>query len=275
MSENVGGHAVGFAATTRTDKWWIEPLWTGLGFLGFVFYANWAMFCANHYYYGSYLSPFYSPLLFVKENVPGGAPLHHAWFGAWPNWWPAFLPASPAMLILIGPLSFRLTCYYYRKFYYRSYFSTPPACAVNPFPQSKYNGETKLFIFQNLHRYTFYIAFCYILILAYDAFNGFFRDGEFGIGVGTLVLVLNVVFLSCYTLGCHAWRHLSGGRMDCFTCHQTGHEKTGSKIWKRVTQLNEHHMFWAWVSMIWVGFTDFYIRMVSMGYLHDFSTWSK
>jgi len=36
---------------------------------------------------------------------------------------------SPAFLILIGPLSFRLTCYYYRKAYYRSFWLAPVACA--------------------------------------------------------------------------------------------------------------------------------------------------
>ena len=46
-----------------------------------------------------------------------------------------------------------------------------------------------------------------------------------------------------------------------------------ANIWKGVTGLNEHHMFWAWVSMIWVGWSDLYIRMVSGGVLHDFNTW--
>jgi hypothetical protein len=29
-------------------------------------------------------------------------------------------------------------------------------------------------------------------------------------------------------------------------------------------------MQWALVSMLWVGFTDFYIRMCAMGVWHDF-----
>jgi hypothetical protein len=29
-------------------------------------------------------------------------------------------------------------------------------------------------------------------------------------------------------------------------------------------------MLWAWASLFWVGFTDFYIRMVSMGVFTDF-----
>ena len=42
---------------------------------GFVVYATWAAFQGNHYEYGPYLSPFYSPLLF------GEGP--HSWFGPW------------------------------------------------------------------------------------------------------------------------------------------------------------------------------------------------
>lgn len=260
-------------STERTDQWWIEPLWQGAGFLAFVIYTTWAMFQAGHYFYGSYLSPLYSPLLFVEPNAPGAPPVAHAWFGYWPEWWPSFLPASPAMFILIGPLSFRLTCYYYRKFYYRSYFLSPPACAVGALPQKNYKGETGLLIFQNIHRYTLYIAIFYIIILAYDAGMSFVREGRLGIGVGSLILALNVILLSFYTLGCHAFRHLVGGKLDCFSC--SAGEQTRYKLWKPVSRLNEHHMFWAWVSMIWVGFTDLYIRMVSMGVWRDLNTWGN
>jgi len=274
MTVQTGGHSTRFASTTRTDTWWLEPLLTGFGFLCFVIYTTWAMFQAGYYWHGSYLSPLYSPLLFVEPSAPGAAPLSHAWFGSWPDWWPAFLPPSPAMFILLGPLSFRLTCYYYRKFYYRSYFASPSACAVTALPQKDYKGETHLLLFQNIHRYTVYIAVFYIIILAYDAFVAFFQDGQFGVGVGTVVLVINVVLLSFYTLGCHALRHLVGGGADCFSC-PSGAESLKHKVWSQVSCLNGRHMFWAWVSMIWVGFTDFYIRMVSMGVFHDFNTWGN
>jgi hypothetical protein len=29
------------------------------------------------------------------------------------------------------------------------------------------------------------------------------------------------------------------------------------------------HQQWAWTSLVWVGFTDFYIRMCSMGVFTD------
>jgi len=271
----IGGYQSGLTATMRRDRWWVEPLWTGMGFAVFVIYANWAAFQGAYYWYGSYLSPFYSPLLFIDPSAPGSAPLHHAWFGPWPQWlrsiWPPFLPPSPAWLILAGPLSFRATCYYYRKFYYRAYFLSPPACAVGALPQKQYRGETYLLLFQNLHRYALYIAITYIFILSYDAFIAFFRDGKFGVGVGSIVLLINPILLATYTFGCHSFRHLIGGRLDCFSCGATNQTSYG--VWSKVSWLNARHMLFAWLSLIWVGFADFYVRMVSMGYIHDLSTW--
>lgn len=270
-----GGYRAGLATTFRTDRWWVEPLWTGLGFLCFIVYSSWAAYQGDHYFYHGYLSPMYSPLLFTDPARPGAAPLEHAWFGVWPHWlqaiWPPFLPSSPAWLILIGPLSFRLTCYYYRKFYYRAYFMTPPACAVGALPRKNYRGETALFLFQNLHRYALYVAIGFIVVLSYDAYLAFWRDGRFGMGVGTLVLLINPILLATYTFGCHSFRHLVGGQLNCFTCDSAA--KTRFGIWQRVSWLNARHMLFAWISLVWVGFADFYVRMVSLGHIHDLSTW--
>ena len=41
------------------------------------------------------------------------------------------------------------------------------------------------------------------------------------------------------------------------------------KGWRFVSWFNEHHSLWAWVSLFWVGFADFYVHMCSMGYWHD------
>jgi hypothetical protein len=266
-----GGHIVGFAATTRTDRWWVGPALTVLGLGGFVVYATWAAFQGSHYFYGSYLSPFYSPLLFVDPTAPGSAPVEHAWFGPWPAWWPSFLPASPSFLVLVFPGVFRATCYYYRKSYYRTFFGTPPGCAVGPVPRSRYRGETGLLLVQNLHRYALYFAVVFIFILYDDAIRAFFRGGEFGVGVGSVVLLINPTLLAAYTFGCHSWRHLVGGRLDCFSCDRTSQVRHG--IWRGVTALNANHMQWAWASLFWVAFSDLYVRLVSMGLLHDFSTW--
>src|SRR4030095_3327143 len=139
--------------TYRTDKWWLQPLVFVSGLTAFLIYGSWAGLQGTHYFYEPYLSPFYSPLLFVKEGVAGGAPLSHAWFGTWPSWWPEFflLPASPSILIILFPFSFRITCYYYRKAYYRAFTWSPPACAVKPLHQKNYKGETGLLTFQNFH----------------------------------------------------------------------------------------------------------------------------
>ena len=53
-----------FGQTRRRDAWWVQPLVTFLGLSAFVVYSTWAAFQGNHYEFGPYLSPFYSPLLF-------------------------------------------------------------------------------------------------------------------------------------------------------------------------------------------------------------------
>ncbi len=219
----VGGHEAGFTATERRDTWWLGPALTLFGLSAFVIYATWAGFQGQYYFADPYLSPFYSPVLFTDSTAVGSAPISHAWFGAWPSpsWWPSFLRFSPSFLIIAGPLSFRFTCYYYRKAYYRAFVGSPPACAVGPLVQKKrYSGETTFMIFQNLHRYALYLAIPILFILAYDAFLAFFREGRFGVGVGTLILCINPILIGGYTFGCHSFRHLIGGHDDCMSCGQ-------------------------------------------------------
>ena len=232
-----------FAANFRKDDWWTGPLLTAFGLLAFIVYSSWAAFQGDHYTWGPYLSPFYSPLL-------------------QPQWW----PFSPAFLVLWAPAGFRFTCYYYRKAYYRAFFLAPPACAVGARPQ-KYRGERTLFLFQNLHRYMLYLALGFIVLLTHDAIKAFeFSDG-FGIGVGSIVLTLNALFLAGFTFGCNSLRHLVGGNVNCFSCVSFGGVR--HKSWSLVSFLNRRHMEWAWVSLFWVGFTDVYVRLVSMGIWQD------
>lgn len=256
--------------TYRTDKWWIQPISVLLGLTAFVVYATWAGMQGKYYFFEPYLSPFYSPLLFVKEGVLGGAPLSHAWFGSWPKWWPDFflLPSSPAIFILLIVGPFRFTCYYYRKAYYRAFTWTPPACAVGAIHKENYKGETGSLIFQNLHRFTLYFAIIIILILYYDAYEAFFYKGKFGIGVGSIILLINATLLACYTFGCHSLRHLIGGGSDCFSCSRARYG-----TWKKVTFLNERHQLFAWTSLFGVALTDIYVRLVSSGIIKDFNTW--
>ena len=89
-----------------------------------------------------------------------------------------------------------MTCYYYRKAYYRSVWLSPPACAVAE-PHSRYTGETRLpLIIQNSHRYFFYVAVVISVINTYDAIVAFHGEGGgFGFGLGNVILVVNVLLL--------------------------------------------------------------------------------
>jgi hypothetical protein len=88
-----------FGETMRRDTWWVQPLVVFLGLSTFIVYATWAAFQGEHYTFGPYLSPFYSPEIF------GSSP--HSWFGPKPAAWPAWLPFSPALLILPHPADSR------------------------------------------------------------------------------------------------------------------------------------------------------------------------
>lgn len=247
----------GFGATLRRDAWWVAPALTALVLGGFGVYATWAAAANANYEWGPYLSPFYSPLFE-------------------PSWW----PLSPAFLILGAPLGFRLTCYYYRKAYYRAFFLDPVGCAVGE-PRHDYRGETRLFLFQNLHRFFMYLAVALIFILSYDVVlatrwpvagvlpSGALGPGprEFGIGLGTLVLALNVVLLAGYTFGCHSLRHLIGGSVDCFSCAAAGRARY--RLWRWASVLNRNHMVWAWCSLFSVALTDLYIRLCAAGVIGD------
>jgi hypothetical protein len=236
-----------FGSTQRRDAWWTEivPVVALLGAFGL--YATFRAFEGKFFSWGPYLSPFYSPLI---------DPEHH--------WW----RFSPALLILAGPLGFRATCYYYRKAYYRAFFLDPPACAVSEGSRGKYRGETRFpFILQNLHRWFLYVALIFLIILWWDAIRAFIFSNGFGIGVGSLVLLANIILLTLYTFSCHSLRHLAGGKLDCFSCTAFG--PTRHSAWRWLSGLNGRHMLFAWLSLISVGLADFYVRMVSAGLIKD------
>lgn len=251
-----------FGETTRRDTWWLQPLTVFAALSLFIVYATWAALQGNHFEYGPYLSPFYSPLLF------GDSP--HAWFGGNPAWWPGAIPFSAALLILWAPGGFRFTCYYYRGAYYKAFWADPPGCTVGE-PRKSYWGERSFpLVMQNVHRYFLYLALVFLVILLSDVVNAFwFDDGaggrHFGIGVGTLVLITNLVLLSSYTFGCHSLRHLTGGGRDeistsgvrwaCYSC---------------TSAFNRRHQIFAWLSLCAVAFADLYVRLCSMGVWTDY-----
>jgi len=242
--------------TRRTDDWILGPFSIFLGLALFVVYVTFRVFENNYYEVGNLLSPFYSP------RIP------------WPHCLNGLPPVvkNPAILILWIPCLFRATCYYFRRAYYRAFFATPPACAVSGYKGSglfKYFGETKFpFVLQNLHRYMFYLAVCSIVFNVWPDFldslfvkGHFFDFGYLQFSIGSLVFGLDAVWLSCYVFGCHAFRHLIGGRVDCFSCPEEA--KTCYSFWKNVTNLNERHELWAWLSLLSVAGADVYTRCVA------------
>jgi hypothetical protein len=258
MTDTTSGTAPrGLGRTNRRDAWWLSPVLIVFGLTVFTVYSVFAIASGTNYLYtedgARYLSPFYSPD--IKEYL-----------GIDP-------PFSFAFLVVWAPLGLRATCYYYRKAYYRSFFLAPPACAVAGPKRKRYRGEASFpLVLQNVHRYFLYLALIVLGFLWYDAGRAFFfetADGslEFGIGVGSLVLLGNVVFLSAFTLGCNSLRHLVGGNLDCFTCSASARAR--HSLWRRITRLNLRHMEWAWISLVGVGVADLYVRLAASGVIDD------
>ena len=249
------GRAAIDARTLRNDRWWLAPLVTFVVFSAFVVYATWRAFSGAYYYASPYLSPFYSPCLAdcVEGASDFGQPF--AWF-----------PFSAALIILIFPLGFRMTCYYYRKAYYRAFWLSPPACGVAE-PHGGYSGETRLpLILNNVHRWFWYAAVLVALVLSFDVVLAFRdADHEWGhMGLGTLLMLVNVVYIWLYTLSCHSCRHIVGGRMRHFSKHPVRY-----RAWTFVSRLNGNHARYAWVSLFSVALVDLYIYLLATGTIED------
>jgi len=250
------GRAQVVGKTLRQDNWWLAPVTTFVVFTAFVIYATWRAFDGDNYYSSPYLSPFYSPCL-TATCVEGSSD-----FGQPFGWW----QLSPALIILIFPLGFRMTCYYYRKAYYRAFWLSPPACAVAE-PHGKYTGETRLpLILQNVHRYFWYAAVLVAAVLTFDAVLAFRdEDKEWGhAGLGTLLMVINVVYIWLYTLSCHSCRHAVGGRLRHFSKHPVRY-----RAWTMVSKLNAKHARYAWLSLFSVAFVDLYVYLLATGTISD------
>ena len=149
------------------------------------------------------------------------------------------------------PRLFRFTCYYYRGAYYKAFWADPPACTVGE-PRKTYWGErTFPLILQNVHRYFLYFAIALIFILALRRLEVAVvtpTARHFGIGVGSLVLIVNPILLALYTFGCHSFRHLIGGRLD-----EISKSPVRKSCYDCASSLNRRHMLWAWFSMFFGG----------------------
>jgi hypothetical protein len=236
----------------------LPPAVTFVALTAWVIYSTVRVFLQENYWVSEhhYLTPYYSPC--VSDGCIPAA----SHFGQ-------YLPDHPlipyAAFSLPLLLIFRLTCYYYRKAYYRSFWLSPPACAVAE-PHGKYTGETRFpLIFQNIHRYTFYAAFVITAINTYDAILAFGgEDYSFGIGLGNLILVGNVIMLWFYTLSCHSCRHVTGGRLRNFSKHPIRY-----RWWTFVSRLNTRHARYAWITLGTLFITDAYIMALAAGWITD------
>lgn len=259
---------------SRKDRYWISSAATIITFTVFVIYSTIRAFMGKFfstYYDGHhftwlastltspgairphYWSPFYSPYL--------GSILHYH-IGNW--------PISASLYVLIFPLSFRLSCYYCRRAYYRAVFQDPGACAVKElFARRGYSGETKMpsKLF-NFHRYALYAAIILVIFHWWHLYNAFFytQNGSthFGAGLGTLIFLVDTLALTAYTFSCHSFRHLIGGVINRFSTSRTRHG-----LWTRVTAMNNWHAQFFWISLTTVLTADLYVYLVSSGAVTD------
>ncbi len=249
--------------TLRTDRWWMPALLTVIGLLAWLTYATVRVFMQKWYWGGTnvdqpylhYLTPFYSPCV-SKGCIPESS--HWRFL---PDVW--FVPFAALTLPFL--LLFRFTCYYYRRAYYKAFWMSPPACAVAE-PHAKYTGETRFpLLGQNSHRYFFYAAIAISLVNTYDVVDSFHgKDGGFGLGLGSLIMLANVVMLWIYTASCHSCRNAIGGRLTHFSRHPVRY-----KMWTWVSKINGRHMQFAWITLGTLAATDFYIMCVSAGWFND------
>ncbi|HKW60370.1 MAG TPA: hypothetical protein VJR46_11530 [Candidatus Dormibacteraeota bacterium] len=222
---------------------WLYPAFVVVVLSLFGLYTAWIVLFQPVGEYAPYASPFESPLIRLGAIPPG-------------------------LFVVWAPLVFRATCYYYRKAYFRSFFWHPRSCAVPEPHRGRYRGETAFpWVLNNLHRFAFYVIVIQVLFLIFDAILAYDFGGRFGIGLGSVLMLVNVLLLSGYTFGCHSLRHLAGGELDCFSCSRTARARF--QLWKGVTVLNIRHDRWAWMSLFSVLLTDVYIRLLMAGVLHD------
>jgi len=238
--------------TPLRAPWWAYSAFF-MGALGvfIVYTVIIVLFDFHRYFSDPYLSPFFSPVLPVG-NIAG-------------------VVISPGVWVIWSPAAFRVTCYYYRKGYHRG-FLTPPACAMSAptaLQRIKYRGEEAFpWVLNNLHRFFLYTATVNLAFNGLDAFHAFRQaDGHYMIGLGTVIMIVNVAALSAWMFGCHALRHLAGGNLDCYSCSWSA--RTRRTLWEKVTILNERHGLFAILSLFTVWGVDVYVRLLAHGVFHD------
>ncbi len=214
-----------------------EPNWRLWSFIFILIFSLGALFMFPVKEFSGYIDPFYSPT------------------------------------ILVVPVAglFRLTCYAYRKDYYRHIFNHPQSCVVREDSSSRgYSGETTLFAFNNLHRYLLYAGIALLPFFYYDFYVSLTYSGNFVLRFGSLLLLTNALLLTLWTFSCHAFRHIfAGGNVKCFDCAL---QPTGRKrFFNAQSMLNKYHEEFAFISLIVIILVDLYLRALLAGFPVDFT----
>lgn len=235
----------------QRGAWWLQPVLVVVGLGAFVLYSLWAIFLGADFLREPYLSPFYSPLLHI-----------------------GFWPLSPALLVMWIPLGFRATCYYYRKAYWRSFFWDPPNCAIDeartgpPRLHRTYQGERAFpQVLLNSHRWWLYGSTVVLAFLWYDTALAFSMEGRLHVGLGSLILLANVILLTAYSATCHSLRHIVGGGLDCFSCTRWQRARHG--LWRALSLWNPKHGTFAWLSLGTLFAADLYVKLLIAGVIAD------
>ncbi len=253
VPEQQPAHPTKTFSTWRLDLWWAQPVTLVIALTLFVAYSMFRVFEMGD-----------------VATIAHGAYHYQSPFVAWDLTWlfptavTAAVPflAYPGFILLPFPAGFRFTCYYFRRAYYRSFVARPAACSTEAWKGKEYKGETRLMIFQNLHRYFLYATILLWVLHLIGWVKDIFYGGHVYVGIGTVLLLIDIVLLGGYVFGCHAFRHLIGGRIDCFSCTAMNQQSHG--IWKGVSELNKKHAFFALASMISIVVADLSLRYNDM-----------
>ena len=255
----------GLGRTNRIDNWWSQPVAMGTGLTAALIYTFWRLFFydadISYKLHGStVMSPIFSPNV-LEWDLFGLSAWNH------PEW------VNAAILVLWIPFGFRGTCYYMRRVYYRTFFASPTACWVDEPEINKtigYQGERRMFLFNNLHRYFLYAAMIIILIKWWDVthtmhFHSSAHDG-YGLSIGTFVMGFEAFLLTMYVTSCHALRHLAGGMLDRWTSRIS---RVRGVLFGKISIANRSHGFWFWTSLTFVFLGDIWVLLCAEGRVND------
>ncbi|MCL5437654.1 MAG: hypothetical protein M1148_00445 [Candidatus Thermoplasmatota archaeon] len=180
---------------------------------------------------------------------------------------------SPTVLVIPVVALFRITCYAYRKDYYRHVFKHPLACKADIRGEKEnrpYSGERSFFALNNFHRYFLYVGVALLPFFYYDFYISLvYYSGYFTLRLGSIILLANALLLTLWTVSCHAFRHLTGGHIECYSCKVAPNFR--KKFYLGQSFLNAFHEDFAFISLAFVIAVDIYIRALIVGLPIDYT----